>query len=553
MDETNGLRQAMDGGDLIDRTSMTRSSSSFLATSVPAGSSPLTGVPASSGPATPQHGTASWDEASGSPSSAPWPDPLREAHHLSQLVETLGDLPAAMTEAEAVDWISGLERVKAACAAAQVLQTEALYALRCEEEGARGVPAAERGWGVAAEVALARRESPSRGSRELSIARTLMDDLPCTREALRRGEISEYKASLMVKETSWLPRLERREVDALMADRLAELGNHRLAGEARAHAQRLDPAAAVRHAERAVSERRVSVRPAPGGMAYLTALLPMTQAVACRANLQRAAASTVGTGTAAERTQDQVMADLLVERVTGQRTAQDVPVEVHLVMTDRALLAGDGVPAWLIGHGPVPAGTARDAIRDSAAEVFLRRLYTEPATGQLVGMDSRRREFSGMLRRMVILREDTCRTPWCDAPIRHIDHATPARDGGATDWENASGLCARCNYTKENPGWTHHGSTSGLEVVTPTGHRYQKATGPVIPPVRPTRPAWPPGLPTPEVVFPRATRDRHRGKPIPMEAADITLPPRPADEPWIPAPDGISLPEAHLALYLAAA
>jgi hypothetical protein len=38
-----------------------------------------------------------------------------------------------------------------------------------------------------------------------------------------------------------------------------------------------------------------------------------------------------------------------------------------------------------------------------------------------------------------------------------------------------------------------------------------------------------------------------------MEAADIQLPTRPADDPWIRAPEGISLPEAHLALYLAAA
>lgn len=497
-----------------------------------------------------------------STSSASWTGILVEAERLSQLVEALGAVPAAATEAEAVDWISGLERVKAACAAAQALQTQALHTMRCEEEAARGVPASERGRGIAAEVALARRESPSRGSRELGVARALMDDMPCTRDALRRGEISEYKASLMVKETSWLPRQERREVDALMAERLAELGNHRLAGEARAHAQRLDPAAAVKHTDRAVKERRVSVRPAPGGMAYLSALLPMRQAVACLANLKRTAATTTGTGRAADRTQDQVMADLMVERITGQSTADDVPVEVHLLMTDRSLLGGDSMPGWLVGHGPIPAGTARESVRDTDADVFIRRLYTEPTTGQLVGMDSRRREFSGLLRRLVVLRDDTCRTPWCDAPVRHVDHATPAREGGATTFDNASGLCARCNYTKENHGWAHQGSTDGLEVLTPTGHRYRKSTGPLIPSVRPAGLGQPPGLTrssgsaelsTPEMFFTRGKLNQHRGKPIPMEAADIQLPPRPPDDPWVPVPHGISLPEAHLALYLAAA
>jgi HNH endonuclease len=180
----------------------------------------------------------------------------------------------------------------------------------------------------------------------------------------------------------------------------------------------------------------------------------------------------------------------------------------------------------------------------------------------LVGMDSRRREFSGLLRRLVVLRDDTCRTPWCDAPVRHVDHATPAREGGATTFDNASGLCARCNYTKENHGWAHHGSADGLEVLTPTGHRYRKPTGSLIPSVRPAGLARPPGLtpspgsaelPTPEMFFTRGKLNQHRGKPIPMEAADIQLPPRPPDDPWVPVPHGISLPEAHLALYLAAA
>ncbi|MCY1158595.1 MAG: endonuclease [Citricoccus sp.] len=525
MDEANGSRHAMDGGDTCGRAS----------------------DPASSGALT-------------SASSTAWAGLLDEAERLSQLVEALGAVPAAIAEAEAVDWIRGLERVKAACAAAQALQTQALHAMRCAEEAARGVPAADRGRGIAAEVALARRESPSRGSRELGVARALVDDMPCTRDALRRGEISEYKASLMVKETSWLPRQERRAVDALMAGRMAELGNHRLAGEARAHAQRLDPAAAVKHTDRAVNERRVSVRPAPGGMAYLSALLPMKQAVACLANLKRTAATTTGTGQAAERTQDQVMADLLVERVTGQSTADDVPVEVHLVMTDSTLLGEDGMPAWLVGHGPIPAGSTRDAVRDTDADVFIRRLYTEPDTGQLVGMDSRRRGFTGLLRRLIILRDDTCRTPWCDAPVRHIDHATPVREGGATSFDNASGLCVRCNYTKEHRGWTHRVGSGGLEVRTPTGHGYLAATGPLIPSVRPADRTDPPCITPssastepPGLTASRCTSDRHRGKPIPMEAADIQLPPRLPDDPWVPVPHGISLPEAHLALYLAAA
>ena len=54
-------------------------------------------------------------------------------------------------------------------------------------------------------------------------------------------------------------------------------------------------------------------------------------------------------------------------------------------------------------------------------------------------MDSRRRLFTGLLRRMLVLRDDVCSTPWCQAPIVHADHTTPVRQGGATDFATGGG------------------------------------------------------------------------------------------------------------------
>ena len=85
--------------------------------------------------------------------------------------------------------------------------------------------------------------------------------------------------------------------------------------------------------------------------------------------------------------------------------------------------------------------------------MWVRRLYTTPEGRDLVAMDSRRRLFGGLLRRMLVLRDDVCTTPWCEAPIVHADHTTPARDGGRTGFEDGNGKCARCNQTKEAPGW----------------------------------------------------------------------------------------------------
>jgi hypothetical protein len=52
---------------------------------------------------------------------------------------------------------------------------------------------------------------------------------------------------------------------------------------------------------------------------------------------------------------------------------------------------------------------------------------------------------------MLVLRDDVCRTPWCEAPIAHADHTVPTRDQGATSFAQGGGRCARCNYGKEAP------------------------------------------------------------------------------------------------------
>src|SRR5699024_27763 len=179
------------------------------------------------------------------------------------------------------------------------------------------------------------------------------------------------------------------------------------------------------------------------------------------------------------RSRDQLMADLLIERATGQTTAPAVAAEVQLVMTDAALFGDGQAPAWLTGHGPIPAETARDWVGDPNAKIFLRRVFTRPEDHQLVGMESRRRAFPEGLKRMVTLRDGVCRTPYCDAPIQQIDHITPGKDGGTTSGDNASGLCAWCNQTKEATGWRHDGNPDQLTVTPPTGHRYTTTTPPI--------------------------------------------------------------------------
>jgi hypothetical protein len=182
------------------------------------------------------------------------------------------------------------------------------------------------------------------------------------------------------------------------------------------------------------------------------------------------------------------MADTLVERVTGQATADKVPVEVQLVMSEETLLADGDEPADLVGAGPIPAAVARNLVADPDAKLWLRRVYARPADGSLVAMDSKRRKFPAGLRRLLQVRDRTCRTPWCGAPIRHADHVVPVTEGGTTSAANGQGLCEACNYTKQAPGWRARPGPAGagdqVEITTPTGHTY---TGqpPPLPGARP--------------------------------------------------------------------
>ena len=507
-------------------------------------------------------------------------DRLAGAALVEACCASVRSLSGAGSEVELVEQLRVLEELKSAAAAAQARVGAQLRATVVARHAAAGVPGVQQGRGVAAQVALARRESPHRGGQHLGLATALVAEMPHTLAALDAGALSEWRATLLVRETACLTREHRGLVDRLICGDLARLdglGDRALAAAARREAYRLDPHSVVERKRRAESERRVTLRPAPDAMAYLTGLLPMAQGVAAYAALCRDADSARANGDVAwpnrhsaptgcdertpdrrtrdQRTRDQVMADTFVERLTGQSLASDVPVAVQLVMTERALLAGDDEPAEVLGYGPVPAAVARELLRcpdvseptghdpsghdptgddptghdptghdptghdptgpdptgpdptgpdptgddptghDPTADdvsgdvrqratVWVRRLFTHPSSGELVAMESRAHVFPPAMRRFLVLRDRTCRTPWCDAPIRHADHALKVALGGASTAGNGQGLCEACNYAKEAPGWAareHRDSRPGrhrVETFTPTGHVYQSRPPP---------------------------------------------------------------------------
>ena len=458
---------------------------------------------------------------------------------------------AGLSDRERVDLVASLERVKGAASAAQARVTDAVA---CSREVAEPRDVSRS---VGSVVALARRESPTLGDRFVGLARALVHEMPQTMAALSAGACGERVAVAVVQATATLSLEDRAEVDRRVGPLLGRLGVKQAGAAAARVAAELDAASVVARMEAAVRSRRVTVRPAPDAMAYLSVLGPLKDVVGAYAALQARSRAVVSGQCPDEAPEGRgvgaVAADTALALLSGRATGQVQPVEVHLVMTDRALLgSGDDdrsvfEPARVPGHGSVPAPVARAWLRhgldgppapggaaaalaaaglpavgipaatgagtspghpsgtvatgddSQPARVWVRRLYTSPDGRDLVAMDSRRRLFGGLLRRMLVLRDDVCTTAWCEAPIVHADHTTPARDGGRTTFQEGSGKCARCNQGKEAPGWRHqvtylqlrddqdtrgrdHGGRLArvVQVTTPLGHQYTSQPPPLL-------------------------------------------------------------------------
>ncbi|NYD41792.1 HNH endonuclease [Nocardioides panaciterrulae] len=408
------------------------------------------------------------------------------ADEIRQWRGSLASLPRPADTAATIDRITELEKLKSAACAEQARLSAELEAMTRQERAEAGVRKEKQTAGVAAQVALARRESPHKGGRLLGLAKALTNEMPHTLAALQAGVLNEWRATLVVRETACLTLEDRQTVDREIGGdlkRLATMGDHRLVAAVKQLAYRLDAESVARRSRKAESERAVTIRPAPDTMTYVTALLPVAQGVGVYAALKRAADSARNEGD--PRNRGQVMADTLVECVTGSPARQPVPVDLSLVMTDRSLLSGDDEPALLLGYGTIPADTARQLVAAAADAglAWLRRLYTSPRAGDLIAMDSRARRFPAGLGRLITVRDGgRCRTPWCDAPIRHLDHPVRHADGGDTSALNGQGLCEACNQAKEALGWRARprpGPRHTVETTTPTGHRYRSQAPPL--------------------------------------------------------------------------
>lgn len=407
--------------------------------------------------------------------------------------------PALLSDPDRIALVAALGRLKAAAAAAQVRLTAAFAA-------GHGIPTdafiehAEQRRVVGAEAGLARRESPSKGDQWVRHALVLANDLPRTLAALERATITEDVARCVAEEAGVLDRRRRRELD----ERLAEALHHLSVRSARQTCQRItaeiDADAMARRMRRAKARRRVTMRPIGDGMAYLSILGTATDVLGAYQCLRQDAQALLAGGTRTEGL-GVLTSALALARLSGRDIDQAQPVTVNIVMTDRSLLGwgeqsrSTEEPALVGLGGAMPADVARELLADPEVEAFFRRLITSPNGRDLVAMGSVSRIFPAGLRSMITLRDQHCRTPFCDAPIRTLDHINPHRDHGPTSYRNGQGYCLRCNLTKESEAyacWVRgspdeghpHRDDSGLphEVLirTPSGQEAASLAPPIL-------------------------------------------------------------------------
>lgn len=387
-----------------------------------------------------------------------------------------------LNDEERIDFVRALEELKCAASGSQAAATADFSKSQLEEQVAAGVRKDKLGVGLASQIALARRVSPTQGQRLTSFATVVRREMPFTDQALRRGKITERSAMALVQETACLELPDRAEVDRRIAgdlDAVEQLSERQVIREARAAVAELDPAAVAERRRRAEAERYVSTKPAPDTMVWLTSLMPVKDGVAVWAVLSREADRARAAGD--ERSRGQIMADTLRDRVLGGGGEAAAPtLMINVIVPDTVLLGDEHGVGWVQDYGPVPGDLLREWIAQNAedgVDQWVRRLYASPTTGEVVAMDSKADRFMGKLAEFLRLRDQECRTDHCNGRIRHLDHVQRRADGGPTSAVNGQGTCELCNYAKEAPGWSARfirgpDGEHLVEIVTPTGHRY---------------------------------------------------------------------------------
>ena len=382
--------------------------------------------------------------------------------------------PVHEAGANRIDAIRQLDRL---IRAAQAEQTAQIGALHTERTKVMRLGEGDPTLSVIGEIAMARHIGPGAASSQVVLA-IGMRQLPRVFDLFRTGAISEATARGVVTETMALSQDDLIVADAELAEKIVGLTTVKARHAAARVVISIDAEAAHMRAKRNRADARVSMFPETDGVATLQVRGPAEQILAAFKTLDDWATGLRSTGD--PRSRGQIMQQTLVERVTGMKHADDINVEVNLVLDAETLLAGGDTPVELEGYGPISPDVADDLIA-RAPNAFIRRLLVDPVDGTLTVREPRRRRFQRATSAHIRTRDRSCRQPGCDLTIRDDDHIHDHQHGGISTTDNGQGLCKRSHTIKHQAGWSVTPDGKASIWRTPTGHEYTSTPPPLLP------------------------------------------------------------------------
>ncbi|MEI6361206.1 MAG: DUF222 domain-containing protein [Actinomycetes bacterium] len=390
--------------------------------------------------------------------------------------------PATLTLTGQLDFLAEVQRQRSWLAS---LESRALVAIAGGEPQTREVTVSG---GVSVEiideridlVAAALRRSALTVRRQVHRARLMRRGLAATRAALETGSISPEHADVIARAAEGIEPGLLADFESRVLAKAHLLTSAETAAFARRVRARVDAAGEERRRQAARRHVDVRVWAEDDGLACLVARLPLTDASRIHAAIE-AGARRVEAPCDASLGERRVAA--LVRAVCsdpGDQASSAVRAEIGVTVDLATMLGLSDDPVLItLGSGPAEPATAaalHDLLADPEVPVALRRLVTDPMTGELLDRGRASYRVTDALRSFLVARDGTCRFPGCmrRATACEIDHAVSWDRGGSTDRANLGPLCIRHHLLKTHAGWTFHAARpdGATEWLGPDGREY---------------------------------------------------------------------------------
>jgi hypothetical protein len=364
---------------------------------------------------------------------------------------------------------------------------------------------------IAEEIAVATNSNGATTAHQVGLAVTVGSQMGTSWEALDRADLTIAHVKALARATEHCTPRVTEAVDALLVPLALEFGwtPAKLAKEAAKAILAIDPDGAADRAAAAKADADVTLYPRPDETAEMVArgdavalrrvkdtidaralqmgadgdqrpvgvrrLAALAEFVLDEPSLSDSATMTTrcssGAATRGGRAQQR-------RRRRQARRCGEATVRIDYT----TLLGLNDQPGELVGYGPITAQTARRIAKDAS----LRRIVTDPLTGEAMDLGRTRYRPSAELREWIEERDRTCTFPGCGRPAVRcdLDHRRDWDLEGETNADNLHCLCRKHHNFKTKKLWHVDINPDGSETWTSAlGFRYTKRVNryPIVP------------------------------------------------------------------------